>query len=340
MEFGVFYQLPCSEEQIPATRIQDTIAQCMLADELGFHTAWLAELHFNSRFSVLSAPLMIAAAVAQATERIRIGNAVNLLPLHQPVRLAEEVATLDALSNGRAIFGVGRGSMPTHFEGYGIDQEEGRERFIEALELVLGTWMQDNFSYKGKFYRSYGYPITPKPIQQPYPPVYIAANSADTFGIVGELGHSILVAPTIVTTQGALTGLESYRSGLAEHGHDQSKRKVNINVPIHVSDTEKEARAGFTRTINNYLETLRDIGRSRGVSRGSSRADNLDADAVMDEFAAVGTPDQVFEKLDKFKEMYGPQEFMCWFNIGGMLTNAEVERSMRIFAKEVMPRFG
>ena len=93
-------------------------------------------------------------------------------------------------------------------------------------------------------------------------------------------------------------------------------------------------------TINNYLETLRDIGRSRGASRGSSRADNLDADAVMDEFAAVGTPDQVFEKLDKFKEMYGPQEFMCWFNIGGMLTNAEVERSMRIFAKEVMPRFG
>ena len=339
MEFGVFYQLPCAADQIPAVRIKDTVVQCKLADELGFDTAWLAELHFNPRFSVLSAPLMIASAVAQATTRIRIGNAINLMPLHQPVRLAEEVATLDVLSNGRAIFGVGRGSMPTHFAGYGIDQEEGRERFIEGLELVLGLWTRDDYSYRGKFYNAYGYEITPKPVQQPHPPVYVAANSADTFGIVGELGHSILVAPTIVTTQGALSGLEAYRTQLVGNGHDQSELKVNINVPMHLSDTEKTARAGFTKTINNYLETLRDIGRSQGTSRGSSRADNLDADAVMDEFAAVGTPDQVLEKLNKFKEMYRPQEFMCWFNIGGMLTHAEVERSMRLFAEEVMPRF-
>ena len=339
MEFGVFYQLPCSEEQVPATRIQDTIAQCKLADDMGFDAAWLAELHFNSRFSVMSAPLMIASAVAQATKRIRIGNAVNLLPLHQPVRLAEEVATLDVLSHGRSIFGVGRGSMPTHFEGYGINQEEGRERFIEGLELILGSWCQDDFSYMGKFYRSYGYSITPKPIQNPHPPVYVADNSADTFGIVGELGHSVLVAPTIVTTEGALTGLESYRSGLIENGHDQSRLKVNVNVPMHVAETEKDARAGFTNTINNYLQTLRDIGRSSGVSRGSSRADHLDADYVMNEFAAVGTPDQVSEKLGKFKEMYEPDEFMCWFNIGGMLSHAEVQLSMNLFAKEVMPRF-
>ena len=339
MEFGVFYQLPCAVEQTPAARVQDTIAQCRLADELGFDAAWLAELHFNARFSILSAPLMIASAVAQATKRIRIGNAINLLPLHQPVRLAEEVATLDVLSDGRAIFGVGRGSMPTHFAGYGIDQEESRDRFIEGLELVLGSWGQDDFAYKGQFYQSYGFSITPKPIQQPHPPVYVAANSADTFGIVGELGHNILVAPTIVTTQGALTGLASYRAELAENGHEESKLKVNVNVPMHVAATEKEARTAFTRTIDNYLETLRDIGRDRGGSRGSSRADNLDAEAVIEEFAAVGTPNQVSEKLDKFKKMYGPQEFMCWFNIGGMLSHAEVESSMRLFAKEVLPWF-
>ena len=108
---------------------------------------------------------------------------------------------------------------------------------------------------------------------------------------------------------------------------------------MHVAPTEKEARDGFTKTINNYLETLRDIGRDRGASRGSSRADSLDAEAVIEEFAAVGTPNQVCAKVDKFKEMYGPQEFMCWFNIGGMLPHAEVQSSMRLFAKEVMPRF-
>ena len=339
MEFGVFYQLPCAVDQTPAARLQDTIAQCQLADELGFDAAWLAELHFNPRFSVMPAPLMIASIVAQTTKRIRIGNAVNLLPLHHPVRLAEEVATLDVLSNGRAIFGVGRGSMPTHFQGYGIDQEEGRDRFLEALEFVLGSWDQEDFTYQGKYYQAEGVTVTPRPLQQPHPPVYVAANSADTFGIVGALGHNILVAPTIVTTEGALAGLASYRAELAENGHDAANVKVNINVPMHVATNEKEARTGFEKTINNYLGTLRDIGANRGSSRGASRASALTAESVMEEFAAVGVPDQVAAKLEKFAERYGPQEIMCWFNIGGMLPHAEVEKSMRLFAKEVMPHF-
>ena len=339
MEFGVFYQLPSAVDQTPAARYQDTIAQCQLADELGFDAAWLAELHFNPRFSVMSAPLMIASAVAQTTKRIRIGNAVNLLPLHHPVRLAEEIATLDVLSSGRAIFGVGRGSQPSHFQGYGIDQEEARDRFLEALELVLGSWDQEDFTYQGKYYQVQGIRVAPRPVQQPYPPVYVAANSADTFGIVGSLGHNILVAPTIVTTEGALTGLASYRAELAENGHDASKVKVNVNVPMHVTAGEKEARAGFTKTIDNYLGTLRDMGASRGSNRGASRAFSLTAESVMDEFAAVGTPDQVAAKLGKIIAMYGPQEIMCWFNIGGMLPHDEVESSMRLFAEEVMPHF-
>ena len=343
MEFGVFYQLPCSVDQTPAARFRDTIAQCQLADELGFDAAWLAELHFNPRFSVMAAPMMIASAVAQTTKRIRIGNAVNLLPLHQPVRLAEEAATLDVLSNGRAIFGVGRGSMPSHFEGYGIDREEGRDRFLEALEVVLGLWGQEDFTYQGKYYQVHGVTLTPRPLSRlksaPHPPVYVAANSADTFGIVGSLGHSILVAPTIVTTEGALAGLASYRAALAENGHDAAQLKVNVNVPMHVAADEDEARDGFTKTVDNYLATLRDIGTSRGASRGSSRAFSLSAESVMEEFAAVGTPDQVAARLEKIIEMYGPQEIMCWFNIGGMLPHAEVESSMRLFAKEVMPRF-
>ena len=339
MEFGVFYQLPCAVDQTPAARFQDTIAQCQLADELGFDAAWLAELHFNPRFSVMPAPMMIASAIALTTKRIRIGNAVNLLPLHQPVRLAEEAATLDVLSNGRAIFGVGRGAMPSHFQGYGIDQEEGRDRFLEALELVLGLWDQEDFTYQGKYYQAHGYTVTPRPVQRPHPPVYVAANSADTFGIVGSLGHNILVAPTIVTTEGALAGLASYRAELAENGHDAAKIKVNVNVPMHVAADEKEAKAAFTKTIDNYLGTLRDIGASGGSSRGSSRAFSLTAESVMEEFAAVGTPDQVAAKLERFQEMYGPQEIMCWFNIGGMLPHAEVESSMRLFAEEVMPRF-
>ncbi len=336
MKFGLFFQLPCAADQNPAARYQDTIGQCQLADELGFDAAWLAELHFNQRFSVMPAPLMIASAVAQTTKRIRVGTAVHLMPLHHPVRLAEEAATLDVLSGGRSIFGIGRGSIPTHFLGYGIDQEQARERFLEGLEMVLGTWTNEEFSYQGHYYKADALSVAPRPLQDPHPPVYVAANSADTFEIVGSLGHNILVAPTIVTVQGALDGLASYRRELGENGHDEAKVRVNVNVPVHVAETEKEAQAGFEITINNYIGTLRNMA---SASRGSSRAMSLTYELVRDEFAAVGTPDQVADRLQSFKARYNPQEFMCWFNIGGMLPHEQVAKSMTLFAQEVMPQF-
>ncbi len=332
MKFGVFYQLPCSADQSPAERIQDTIGQVQAADRLGFDSAWLAELHFNSRFSVMPAPLMIASAIAQTTERIQIGTAVHLMPLHQPIRLAEEAATLDVLSGGRSIFGIGRGAIPTHFQGYGIDQEEARDRFLEGLEVVLGLWTEDDFTYQGRYYQVEGISIAPLPIQRPHPPVYIASNSPDTFNIVGQLGHNILVAPTIVTTQGAIAGLETYRRELADNGHDPSKLNVNVTAHVNVSRSEQVARQGFERTINNYLGTLRG-----GSGRGAGRAQTLDYETVVDEFAAVGTPEQVAEKLHKFKGTYDPDGFICWFNTGGMLTQEEVLESMELFSTEVMP---
>lgn len=334
MKFGVFYQLPCAAEQSVAGRYRDTLGQIQWADTLGFDTAWLAELHFNPRFSVMPAPLLVAAALAPATENIRLGTAVNLIPLHQPIRLAEEAATLDILSGGRAIFGVGRGAMPTHYEGYGIDQSEGRDRFLEALELVLTAWTKDQFSYQGRYYQAHELTLAPRPLQQPHPPVYIAANSADTFGIIGELGHNILVAPTIVTTQGAVDGLAEYRRQLAQHGHEAAARAVSVTVHLNVSENGRRAAAGFETTINNYLGTLRDIG----TSRGSQRAMSLTYEGVRDEFAAVGTPEEVTDKLLLFRERYQPQEIICWFNTGGMLPDAEVRQSMQLFAEKVMPR--
>ena len=334
MKFGVFYQMPCAAEQSPAQRYQDTIAQVQLADELGFDAAWLAELHFNPRFSVMPAPLMVGSAIAQTTRRIRIGTAVHLMPLHQPIRLAEEAAALDVLSGGRSIFGIGRGAIPAHFQGYGVDQEEARERFLEGLEMVLGMWAQDGYRYQGKYHQADGITIAPKPLQKPHPPVYIAANSADTFNLVGQLGHNILVAPTIVTSQGALAGLETYRGELADNGHDPADRDVNVTVHVNVAQDERKARNGFEETINNYLGTLRG-----GSGRGSARAQTLDYETVLNEYAAVGTPEQVAEKLDKFKGMYGPDGFICWFNTGGMLPHEDVKASMSLFAEKVMPRF-
>ena len=336
MEFGIFYQLPCADDQTPADRYADTISQAQLADRLGFDTVWLAEVHFNPRFSVLPAPLLLGSAIAQTTERLKIATAVNLMPLHHPVRLAEEFATLDVLSRGRAILGTGRGAMLRQYAGYGIDVDEGRERFLEGLDLVLKAWTSDQLSYQGKHYQVEGVSVVPKPYQKPHPPVYIASNSVDTFPMVGELGQNILIAPLVVSLEGARTGLKKYRQKLAEHGHDPNGTRVNINVLVHVTNDEGGSTTqGYETSVRNYLSIL-EGNRSRVITR---RVRDLSYEHVAHEFAAIGSPERVIDKLESLKEMLGADEFMCWFATGGLVPNQDVHDSMRLFAEKVMPHF-
>jgi alkanesulfonate monooxygenase SsuD/methylene tetrahydromethanopterin reductase-like flavin-dependent oxidoreductase (luciferase family) len=153
MKFGFFFQLPCAPWQSERERYRDTLAQIEYGDRLGFDTAWLAELHFSPAFSVMSAPLIVAAAAAQRTQRIRLGMAVSLLPLSDPVRSAEEAATVDILSDGRLVFGVGRGTNALHYGGFNIPMSESRDRFSEALDIITQAWTAERVTYEGKYYR-------------------------------------------------------------------------------------------------------------------------------------------------------------------------------------------
>ena len=333
-DFGLFDQLPCAVTQQPLQRYQELINQCRLADEVGLDAVWLAEYHFNPRFSTLPAPLLVGAAIAQCTQRIKIGTAVHLLPLHQPIRLAEEVATLDILSQGRAIFGIGRGSNPEHYEGLGVAVDEGRPRFLEALEVVKKAWTEERVFHQGQYYQADGVPVVPKPYQQPHPPIYIAANSPETFPMVGALGHNILVTPLIITSQGVKNNLEVYRQNLKEHGHDPAQVKVIPTLAACVADTGKKARALLGPTIENYLSVLR-----TGRSRGSGRAAELTCQAILEEYAIVGDPQECIDRIAAFKEMFDCQGIMLWHNIGGLVPHEELTRSMRLFADKVIPHF-
>src|SRR5262244_1103937 len=145
MRFGFFDQLPCAPGYSEAQRYKDIIAQIELGDAVGFDIAWLGEIHFIREFSILADPLMVLAAAAERTSRIRLGTAVTLLPLHSPVKIAEEAAIADILSDGRLELGVGRGTAPLHYSGYDIPQEESRERFDEALDFILKAWTEEVF---------------------------------------------------------------------------------------------------------------------------------------------------------------------------------------------------
>ena len=142
MKFDIFYQLPEAANQITTERYRELIAEAAEADRLGFNTVWLAEVHFAPRFSVMPTPLILLAAIAERTTNLRLGMAVNLMPLHHPIRLAEEIATLDVLSGGRVEFGAGRGAFPLNYRGYGVEMADSRQLFEDGLAAIKTAWTE------------------------------------------------------------------------------------------------------------------------------------------------------------------------------------------------------
>ena len=179
MEIGLFFQLPVWPEQRADDRYEETLRQIELADSLGFHVAWLAELHFEANYGVMPSPFLVAAAATQRTSRIGIGTAVSLLPLHDPLRLAEETAMLDQLSRGRLRLGVGRGSIPQHYAGFGRELTERQSRFEESLEIVRRAWGPEAFSFAGAHFNYENVNVVPKPFQQPHPPLLMRRTATN-----------------------------------------------------------------------------------------------------------------------------------------------------------------
>src|SRR3989442_7628054 len=149
-----------------------------VAEDLGYDAVWLAELHFQKDRSVLSSPLVVGAAIAARPKRVRIGLAVQILPLSHPLRLAEDVATLDPLSKGRLDFGVGRSGLPSQYAGFNIPLEESQERFNETLEVILKAWREGRFTHHGKYLQFPGLGAVPQPHQKHHPPPPRAAGCA------------------------------------------------------------------------------------------------------------------------------------------------------------------
>jgi len=179
MDCGLFLEFSCREGMTE----HDAFAECFtLVDEAeacGVDSVWLAEYHFSS-FSVLSSPITIASAIAARTRRIRIGSAVVLLPLGHPIRIAEEIATLDHISQGRVEFGIGRGTFPDTHDGYNSPFAESRERFDEYLQIILQAWTMERFSFEGRHFTIPEVRVIPKPLQRPHPPLYVVCTSPDT----------------------------------------------------------------------------------------------------------------------------------------------------------------
>src|SRR5213592_4899170 len=180
MEFGMFHEFPSMPGRGETEMFDESMAQVDAAERWGLDAMWLAEIHFAPERTYLSAPLPIASAIAARTRRMKIGIAVQVLPLCHPLQLAEEAATVDQISHGRLIFGVGRSGFARTYAHYGVPYAESRERFAETLEIVRRAWTSETFSYDGEHFHFHDTCVTPKPYQKPHPPIRVAATSPDT----------------------------------------------------------------------------------------------------------------------------------------------------------------
>ena len=186
MEFSLAYEMQRPELDAHAV-IEETIEQCILAEEMGFDAVWFVEHHFLTTFSMSPCPEIILSALALQTNRIRLGFGVVILPYHHPVRVAERIAMLDHISHGRVEFGTGR-SAPYEQTGMGIDPRLTREMWEESLTMIPNIWRSDTFEWEGRFWNVPQRQVLPKPYQKPHPPIWVAALQPATYEIAAQKG--------------------------------------------------------------------------------------------------------------------------------------------------------
>ena len=347
-EFGVFHEFQRRPGQSEAEAFTTAFDQVDAAERWGLDAIWLAEIHMAPERSVCSVPLTIASAIAARTNNIKIGLGVQVLPLCQPLRLAEDAATVDHISHGRLIFGVGRSGFPRAYEAYGIPYGESPERFAEVLEVVKRAWTEERFSFTGKYYNYENVCIVPKPYHTPHPPVRIAANREDTFISAGRQGYAIFVGARRGTIEEVLPNLEIYRDAWKAAGHP-GKGEVYLRAPVYVGDTVDEALSDpeeslmqFYRYLGARLEESANragVFDTEGRIEGAQRLQTLTWDEARRGRAIVGTPEIVADNLASLREQLGLAGILAELNTGGQIPHDCVMNALRLLCSEVMPRF-
>jgi alkanesulfonate monooxygenase SsuD/methylene tetrahydromethanopterin reductase-like flavin-dependent oxidoreductase (luciferase family) len=348
VEFGIFHEFDRPGDMSEAQAFEDGFDIVDAAERWGLDAVWLAELHFSPRRGVLSAPLTVATAIAARTSRIKIGTAVQVLPLCHPLRLAEEAATVDHVSHGRLIFGVGRSGFARTYDHYGVPYAESRERFAETLEIVRRAWTEESFSFEGDFFQFHDVSVVPKPYQKPHPPIRVAATSSDTFPSIGAQGYAIFAAVRLGTLSELGPSIAAYRAAYAAAGH-AGTGQVFLRIPVYVADTVERAHAEpqasimqFYRQLGEQLEASASVSGARAVEQRDVRGRRLQTitfDEVVRDKVIVGTPAIVVDRLKTITAELGLDGILAELNCGGTTPREGVMNSLHLLCQDVMPAF-
>ena len=347
MRFGMLHLFENPVERTEHQIIHEQMELMRAAEDLGFDSVWPAEHHFTE-YGYCASPALSLAAIANETSRIRLGTGVVVLPLNHPLRIAEDYAFLDQLSDGRVDLGIGRGYQPSEFSRYGVEQTTTRTQFHEAIEVIQQAWYQERVDFEGTHFNFKDVPIRPKPKQNPIP-IWMAALSGETFELAGKYGFNLLYGSVFgLSPEVAMQRRVDYYNGLAAGGHSLEGRSLGCLIMVYVAETMEKARDEFRdvvvwyyRTIAKYvapkagedpIKTYEMYASFRDLASAVSWENLLEREAVV-----CGDPDYVGEKLEKLQQIYGFTDLLCWTRLGG-LDHRKVLRSMELMQDKVIPR--
>lgn len=344
METGVFLEFPGLDDTPDQKAFQDGFWMAQEAEQMGVDSVWLAEYHFIP-FSVLSAPTMVATAIASRTERIRVGLGVLLLPLGNPIRIAEEIATLDHISGGRLDLGIGRGTFPEHHDAFLSPYPESRGRFREYLEIMLKAWSCETFSYEGEHYQCRDLAVRPKPLQSPHPPIRVGITSAETFPIVGAMGYPVFVNPSRVFALSDLAAHTDAYLAAWQKGGNPGQGNVGIRLPVYLAESSDRA---YEEPRESTLLQMESLGNRVGLSAaregttGDWRAESaqilgMDYDAWLRDKVVYGTPEAVLERLLELTEELNLSQIVFEINLGRRIPVELQMKSLQLLVERVIP---
>ncbi len=325
--------------------VADITAEALYAEELGMHSAWIGEHHFSS-LGVLSCPDLVLAYIAARTRHIRLAPAVTVLPLHHPIRVAEQWSTLDLLSGGRVDFAAGRGYDRREYLPFKVSFEENQPIFEEGMEVVRRLWEADGpISHQGKYYSFENVSITPKPVQRPLP-VYVASFSKPSIELAARLGCGLIVAPfaAAISYGGLRQVSELYNETCAKHG--TTPQRLMCSYFIHFADDSEQEMAQRLRQIRYYKECV--IPAFPGDPQTAppsyryfiemvERLHRVKPEDLTENSVLLGSPARIIDTLKKV-EAAGFQEVILYFNVG-LKPHAQVKDEMGRFMAEIAPAF-
>ncbi len=343
MRFGTFSYNQARPWVAERQAFEELLEQILLTEKLGFDEAWFAE-HHHSDYGMLASPNLIIASLAHRTRRLRLGNLVNVLPLYDPMRLAEECAMLDILTGGRLNVGLGRG-VPRDDLKHGLDRDTAQARFEEGIEILLRAWTEEAFTYSGKAWNYVDVTCRPRPLQKPHPPIYYGATSPDSPGLVARRGWNLALSRQPLAN--CARAIESYRAERVGIGSGSGGDAVLVR-DIYVADSDERAWAEAAPQIARFWQLATD-----NVWRGDSvTTDDLPRFTErfayfpggltlkrLDEWGTslIGSPETVLKKAREVMATARPDSLVGMFSFGG-LSHAQVVRSIELFATQVMPR--